>query len=74
MPFITTPDGTEIFYKDWGTGQPIVFSHGWPLSAALVETKYTITRVRGSIVVSHERRGHGGWGGGGGGAGLDGQD
>jgi hypothetical protein len=33
MPTITTPDGTEIFYKDWGSGQPIVFSHGWPLSA-----------------------------------------
>ena len=33
MPFVTTSDGTQIFYKDWGAGQPIVFSHGWPLSA-----------------------------------------
>ena len=35
MPTITTPDGTEIFYKDWGTGQPIVFSHGWPVPQSL---------------------------------------
>jgi non-heme chloroperoxidase len=56
---ITTTDGTEIFYKDWGTGQPIVFSHGWPLSADDWDTQMLFFLTRGYRVIAHDRRGHG---------------
>jgi non-heme chloroperoxidase len=56
---ITTPDGTEIFYKDWGTGQPIVFSHGWPLSADDWDTQMLFFLGHGYRVIAHDRRGHG---------------
>jgi len=56
---ISTSDGTEIFYKDWGTGQPIVFSHGWPLSADDCDTQMMFFLQHGYRVVAHDRRGHG---------------
>jgi non-heme chloroperoxidase len=59
MPFITTKDGTEIFYKDWGSGQPIVFSHGWPLSADDWDTQMQFFLLQGFRVIAHDRRGHG---------------
>jgi non-heme chloroperoxidase len=59
MSTITTKDGTEIFYKDWGTGQPIVFSHGWPLSADDWDAQMMFFLGKGFRVVAHDRRGHG---------------
>ena len=59
MPTITTKDGVEIFYKDWGTGQPIVFSHGWPLSADDWDTQMLFFLQHGYRVIAHDRRGHG---------------
>jgi non-heme chloroperoxidase len=59
MPTITTPDGVEIFYKDWGTGQPIVFSHGWPLSSDDWDTQMLFFAGQGYRVIAHDRRGHG---------------
>jgi len=59
MPTITTTDGVEIFYKDWGTGQPIVFSHGWPLSSDDWDTQLMFFLQQGYRVVAHDRRGHG---------------
>ena len=59
MPFITTKDGTQIFYKDWGSGQPIVFSHGWPLSADDWDTQMQFFLLQGFRVIAHDRRGHG---------------
>jgi non-heme chloroperoxidase len=59
MPTITTIDGTEIFYKDWGSGQPIVFSHGWPLSSDDWDTQMLFFLERGYRVIAHDRRGHG---------------
>src|SRR6202161_458035 len=59
MPTITTADGTEIFYKDWGSGQPIVFSHGWPLSADDWDTQMMFFLAQGYRVVAADRRGHG---------------
>jgi non-heme chloroperoxidase len=56
---ITTADGTEIFYKDWGSGQPIVFSHGWPLSADDWDAQMMFFLSHGYRVVAHDRRGHG---------------
>jgi non-heme chloroperoxidase len=56
---ITTADGTEIFYKDWGSGQPIVFSHGWPLSADDWDTQMLFFLQHGYRVIAHDRRGHG---------------
>jgi non-heme chloroperoxidase len=56
---IITRDGTEIFYKDWGSGQPIVFSHGWPLSADDWDTQMLFFLHRGYRVIAHDRRGHG---------------
>jgi non-heme chloroperoxidase len=56
---ITTSDGTEIFYKDWGSGQPIVFSHGWPLSADDWDNQLLFFLQQGYRVVAHDRRGHG---------------
>jgi len=59
MPSITTKDGTTIFYKDWGKGQPIVFSHGWPLSADDWDTQMLFFGQHGYRVIAHDRRGHG---------------
>jgi non-heme chloroperoxidase len=59
MPTITTADGTEIFYKDWGQGQPIVFSHGWPLSADDWDAQMMFFLNHGYRVIAHDRRGHG---------------
>ncbi|HEY2544566.1 MAG TPA: alpha/beta hydrolase [Candidatus Acidoferrum sp.] len=59
MPTITTKDGVTIFYKDWGTGQPIVFSHGWPLSADDWDNQMMFFLSRGYRVIAHDRRGHG---------------
>jgi non-heme chloroperoxidase len=59
MPTITSTDGTEIFYKDWGSGQPIVFSHGWPLSADDWDTQMMFFLAQGYRVVAADRRGHG---------------
>ncbi len=59
MPFVTTNDGTEIFYKDWGAGQPIVFHHGWPLSADDWDAQMLFFLRHGYRVVAHDRRGHG---------------
>ncbi|MFZ3201751.1 MAG: alpha/beta hydrolase [Candidatus Acidiferrales bacterium] len=59
MPMITTKDGTHIFYKDWGTGQPIVFSHGWPLTADDWDGQMLYFGQLGYRVIAHDRRGHG---------------
>ena len=59
MDTITTTDGVTIFYKDWGTGQPIVFSHGWPLSADDWDAQMMFFLNRGFRVIAHDRRGHG---------------
>jgi non-heme chloroperoxidase len=56
---ITTKDGTEIYYKDWGTGQPIVFSHGWPLTADAWEAQMFFLGSNGYRCIAHDRRGHG---------------
>jgi non-heme chloroperoxidase len=59
MSTITTKDGTQIFYNDWGTGQPVVFSHGWPLSADAFEDQMFYLASRGYRCIAHDRRGHG---------------
>ena len=59
MPIVTTKDGIEIFYKDWGKGQPIVFSHGWPLSADDWDAQMLFFLNSGYRVIAHDRRGHG---------------
>jgi non-heme chloroperoxidase len=59
MATVTTSDGIEIFYKDWGKGQPIVFSHGWPLSADDLDAQMLFFLGHGYRVVAHDRRGHG---------------
>ena len=59
MPTITTKDGVQIFYKDWGSGQPIVFSHGWPLSADDWDAQMLFFGEKGYRVIAHDRRGHG---------------
>lgn len=59
MKFITTKDGVDIFYKDWGHGQPIVFSHGWPLSSDDWDTQMMFFLSHGYRVIAHDRRGHG---------------
>src|SRR4051812_39161858 len=56
---ITTRDGTEIFYKDWGTGQPVVFSHGWPLNADAWDDQLVLVASNGFRAIAHDRRGHG---------------
>lgn len=67
MDTITTKDGTQIYFKDWGTGKPVVFSHGWPLSADAWDAQMLFLGQHGYRVVAHDRRGHGrsgqSWGG-----------
>jgi len=59
MPTVTTPDGFEIFYKDWGSGQPIMFHHGWPLSSDDWDAQLQFFLQHGYRVIAHDRRGHG---------------
>ncbi len=59
MPMFTTSDGVQIYYKDWGGGQPVVFSHGWPLSADAWEDQMLFLASRGYRCIAHDRRGHG---------------
>ena len=59
MPTITTKDGTTIYYQDWGNGQPILFSHGWPLSGDAWEVQMLYFAQQGYRVIAHDRRGHG---------------
>src|SRR5439155_2100276 len=59
MSTMTTKDGTQIYYKDWGTGQPVVFSHGWPLSADDWDAQMFFFASHGFRSIAHDRRGHG---------------
>ncbi|MFJ8731476.1 alpha/beta fold hydrolase [Streptomyces bauhiniae] len=59
MPFATAKDGTQIFYKDWGSGQPVVFSHGWPLNADAWDPQMKVMADNGFRVIAHDRRGGG---------------
>ena len=59
MGMITTRDGAQLYYKDWGTGQPVVFSHGWPLSADSWEAQMLFLAANGYRCLAHDRRGHG---------------
>ena len=59
MATITTRDGTEIFYKDWGSGQPVLFSHGWPLNADAWDDQAMLVADNGYRAVAHDRRAHG---------------
>jgi non-heme chloroperoxidase len=59
MPFVTVSDGTQIFYKDWGAGRPVVLSHGWPLNSDSWEAQALFLASNGYRVVAHDRRGHG---------------
>src|ERR1035441_9919931 len=59
MNTITTKDGTQIYYKDWGSGRPVVFSHGWPLSSDSWESQMLFLASNGYRCIAHDRRGHG---------------
>jgi len=59
MAYITVHDGTQLYYKDWGSGQPVVFSHGWPLSADAFEDQMFFLANHGYRCIAHDRRGHG---------------
>ncbi|MFD0362878.1 alpha/beta fold hydrolase [Nocardia sp. GCM10030253] len=59
MPAITTSDGVEIFYKDWGSGRPVVFSHGWPLNGDAWDNQLNLVANNGYRAIAHDRRGHG---------------
>jgi non-heme chloroperoxidase len=59
MPFVTAKDGAQIYYKDWGTGQPVVLSHGWPLTADSWEAQMLFLASNGYRCIAHDRRGHG---------------
>jgi non-heme chloroperoxidase len=59
MPTIKTKDGSEIYYRDWGTGEPVVFSHGWPLSGDAFEDQMFFLASKGYRCIAHDRRGHG---------------
>src|SRR5215218_7827672 len=59
MATITTSDGTQIFYKDWGSGQPVVFSHGWPLNADAWDDQAMLVADNGYRAIAHDRRAHG---------------
>lgn len=59
MGTVTTKDGTQIYYKDWGAGRPVVFSHGWPLSADSWEAQMLFLASKGYRCIAHDRRGHG---------------
>ncbi|MCA1674950.1 MAG: alpha/beta hydrolase [Actinobacteria bacterium] len=59
MTMITTNDGTQIFYKDWGVGRPVVFSHGWPLNADVWDNQLNLVASQGFRAIAHDRRGHG---------------
>jgi pimeloyl-ACP methyl ester carboxylesterase len=59
MAEFTTRDGTQVFFKDWGSGQPIVFSHGWPLSSGDWDAQMLFFLHHGYRVIAHDRRGHG---------------
>src|SRR5919112_4065 len=57
--FVTTKDGTQIYVKDWGEGQPVVFSHGWPLNADAWDDQANLVAANGFRAIAHDRRGHG---------------
>src|SRR5215469_3661841 len=59
MPTVTTNDNTKIFYKDWSAGQPVVFCHGWPLTADAWDSQMQFLGERGYRVIAHDRRSHG---------------
>ena len=59
MPIVTTKDGTDIFYKDWGNGQPVVFSHGWPLTSDAWDAQLNLVAANGYRAIAHDRRGGG---------------
>src|ERR1700748_2156086 len=59
MPFNTAPDGAQTFYKDWGSGQPVVFSHGWPLTSDAWDVELKLVADHGFRAIAHDRRGHG---------------
>src|SRR5712692_8133651 len=58
MSTVTTKDGTKIYFKDWGTGRPVVFSHGWPLTADAWDAQMLFLGEHGYRVIAHDRRGH----------------
>ena len=59
MPNIIAKDGTRIFYKDWGSGPPVIFSHGWPLNADAWDEQMVAVASQGFRAIAHDRRGHG---------------
>jgi non-heme chloroperoxidase len=59
MPYNATPDGARTFYKDWGDGQPVVFSHGWPLTSDAWDVELMMVADHGFRGIAHDRRGHG---------------